>query len=1207
MKTLQDIFNSDYDKRLLTDGVLKDTFGDLFTEYEFAENFLRNANDQDHAQKAGITSVEKIGHVSGFDTPLSVFEITLAPSVRIKYSRVNIQKFLRSVLYGESAFLIFHYEDLDDNDWRFSFLHVEKGNTTTAKRFTYLLGKAHKARTVAERFEKLKEQILEQRHGVINDQVLFDAFSVEALSDEFFNKYKTIYANFIQYITGKRVVKTGSKWEEKILHEPDTELYAAFGKDDKRIRDYVKKLMGRITFLYFVQEKRWFNNDQNYLQHLFENSTPEHQNDFLDCVLEPFFYTVLNTEKPNRKQAFEAHNNNLRPSEVKWDESLLDQWKEIPFLNGGLFERDENDIVRSQFPPQFFENLNDYDENFVGKIPQKDAGYTWERIPGIFDLFSQYNFTIDENDPDDAEVGIDPEMLGKIFENLLEDNKDKGAFYTPKEIVQYMCRESLIAYLQTDAKDDAHKERLRKFVETHDASVLENPEYVRHKIKEIKVCDPAIGSGAFPMGMLDQLVACSEALDMHISNRSNRAEIKKHIIQNSIYGVDIERGAVDIARLRFWLSLVIDEEKAIPLPNLDYKIMQGNSLLEQYEGIDLSKLKQKSPTIKDVKPHRNLFGEIEDKQLSITFNNQAESLSYFFNQYYNCRQHEAKTKYKNLIEDSIRKIVEHNFGVQIEIHQMTIDLESASVEKNNKELETIKEILNANNNQLSILQKKQNLTPNEKLQVTTLKKAIDNANKQYVSLNSSINESKKKINYATNEKLRYENAFDNIQQIDLSANQQFFLWHTWFADVFNRPSNQGFDVVIGNPPYIQLQNNGGALADSYESCGYKTLEKTGDIYCLFYERTMQLLKDGGISCLITSNKWMRAGYGESLRKFFVENTDPKMLIDFAGVKVFDSATVDTNILLAQKASNTHSTQCCITKELTKNDLNNLSGFVRQHTTVNAFSCSDSWVILSPIEQSIKRKIEAVGTPLKDWDINIYRGVLTGYNEAFIIDTKKRDEILANCSSDEERKKTAELIRPILRGRDIKRYGYDWANLWLICTHNGVKGKFPRIDVKDYPAIKAHLDTFGSKVTKRSDQGDTPYNLRNCAYWEDFDKPKIVWGNLNLKGAYSYAPKGMFVNAPSPFIATDNVALLHILNSKIADYYIQSLGVTRNGGYFEYKPMFVAQLPVPMTGLENLKTFNTQPSREEEGEIATTIYQIYGLSPDEIDFIEDLCI
>ncbi|MBR4327510.1 MAG: class I SAM-dependent DNA methyltransferase [Bacteroidales bacterium] len=296
----------------------------------------------------------------------------------------------------------------------------------------------------------------------------------------------------------------------------------------------------------------------------------------------------------------------------------------------------------------------------------------------------------------------------------------------------------------------------------------------------------------------------------------------------------------------------------------------------------------------------------------------------------------------------------------------------------------------------------------------------------------------------------------------------------------------------------------------------------------------------------------------------------------------------------------------------------MSGFVRQHTTVNAFSCSDSWVILSPIEQSIKRKIEAVGTPLKDWDINIYRGVLTGYNEAFIIDTKKRDEILANCSSDEERKKTAELIRPILRGRDIKRYCYEWAGLWLICT-------FPsrHYDIEEYPTVKNYLLSYGKERLEQTGQtykinGETIKARKktsnkwfevqdSIAYWEDFDKPKIVWGNLNLKGAYSYAPKGMFVNAPSPFIATDNVALLHILNSKIADYYIQSLGVTRNGGYFEYKPMFVAQLPVPMTGLENLKTFNTQPSREEEGEIATTIYQIYGLSPDEIDFIEDLCI
>ena len=280
----------------------------------------------------------------------------------------------------------------------------------------------------------------------------------------------------------------------------------------------------------------------------------------------------------------------------------------------------------------------------------------------------------------------------------------------------------------------------------------------------------------------------------------------------------------------------------------------------------------------------------------------------------------------------------------------------------------------------------------------------------------------------------------------------------------------------------------------------------------------------------------------------------------------------------------------------------MSHFVQQQHTVNAFSSSDSWVILSPIEQSIKQKIEAVGVPLKDWDIQINYGIKTGCNEAFIINTDKRNEILANCKDEAERKRTEELIRPILRGRDIKRYGYEWAGLWLINTHNGIKGRIPRIDINDYPAVKAHLDQYWDKISKRADKGDTPYNLRNCAYMEDFDRPKIIWGNLNLKGAYSYAPKGMFINAPSSFIATNNIAILHILNSPIADYYIRSLGVTRNGGYFEYKPMFVEKLPVPQTGLDKLMSYPTQPSQKQEQEMAAIIYQLYGLSQQEIDYL-----
>ena len=282
-----------------------------------------------------------------------------------------------------------------------------------------------------------------------------------------------------------------------------------------------------------------------------------------------------------------------------------------------------------------------------------------------------------------------------------------------------------------------------------------------------------------------------------------------------------------------------------------------------------------------------------------------------------------------------------------------------------------------------------------------------------------------------------------------------------------------------------------------------------------------------------------------------------------------------------------------------------SDFVQQQHSVCGFSTSDSWVVLSPIEQSIKQKIESVGTPLKDWDINIYRGLLTGYNEAFIISTEKRDEILANCATEEERTRTAELIRPILRGRDIKRYAYEWANLWLINTHNGVKGKIERIHIEDYPAVKAHLDLYWDKISKRADKGDTPYNLRNCAYLEDFSKPKIVWGNLNIKAGYALVEDFAFVNAPSPMIVPSSKYLLAVLNSKIADYYIRLLGVTRNGGYFEYKPMFVEKIPIPKNVDESIiSEIETSIAVKDEVKIDASIYNLYGLNKEEINFIEN---
>ena len=267
----------------------------------------------------------------------------------------------------------------------------------------------------------------------------------------------------------------------------------------------------------------------------------------------------------------------------------------------------------------------------------------------------------------------------------------------------------------------------------------------------------------------------------------------------------------------------------------------------------------------------------------------------------------------------------------------------------------------------------------------------------------------------------------------------------------------------------------------------------------------------------------------------------------------------------------------------------MSVFVKRNSTPCRFASSDSWVILSPIEQSIKRKIETVGVPLKDWGVNIYRGILTGCNEAFIIDEAKRTEILLWCKDINERRRTDALIRPILRGRDIKRYGYNWAGLYLIAAHNGY-GNTPRIDIGDYPALKRHLDEYWPQISNRSDKGDTPYNLRNCAYMDDFAKPKIVWGNLSLNAAFAKAPAGMFINAPCVMITPFSDYLLAILNSKLGDWYIRQLGVTRNGGYFEYKPMFVEQLPVPKS------------SKSISGD--ADVYALYGLNEHEISFIEN---
>lgn len=574
--------------------------------------------DKDMAKRALYTGKITLpdGHV------IAIYEVELSDSVIIERNRAGIRNLLLSSWRGmgcSGAFMFCFRQN--EAVLRFSyvsesFAFAEDGSltkeSTDTKRFTYLLGEGHRSRTAIMQFEDLKKSALDLK-------AITKAFSVEALSDLFFKEYKKQYEDIIEFITGKRMVKVANKWEEQVTGQPCREImqeFSLFPDAEKAVRDYVKKLMGRLVFIQFLQKKGWMgcsageswnDGDKEFVQNLFANTS--HKNTFVDDVLEPLFNDI----------------NTKRTDDITSSPNVGTGIK-IPYLNGGLFEKDDYDKTNFQLPAKYMKNL--------------------------LDFFASYNFTIDENDPDDAEIGVDPEMLGRIFENLLEDNKDKGAFYTPKEIVQYMCRESLIAYLQTDVNDDLTMDAIRQFVTTYDASILskELKESVDQKLKDVKICDPAIGSGAFPMGLLRELYACRKAIEG--IDEETAVSIKTHIIQNNIYGVDIEKGAVDIARLRFWLALIVDEKNPHALPNMDFKIMQGNSLLEQYDGVELSGMsldEQKKRKIKKGQAWQATFAFDEQDALN--------NIQHAIKEYYLTDDQTSKSNLRRIINENVRSYI----------------------------------------------------------------------------------------------------------------------------------------------------------------------------------------------------------------------------------------------------------------------------------------------------------------------------------------------------------------------------------------------------------------------------------------------------------------------------------------------------------------------------------------------------------------------
>jgi type II restriction/modification system DNA methylase subunit YeeA len=438
-----------------------------------------------------------------------------------------------------------------------------------------------------------------------------------------------------------------------------------------------------------------------------------------------------------------------------------------------------------------------------------------------------------------------------------------------------------------------------------------------------------------------------------------------------------------------------------------------------------------------------------------------------------------------------------------------------------------------------------------------------------------------------------------------------------------------FDIVIGNPPYIQLQkaiDRYNKVADLYKHINFETFTRTGDIYCLFYEKGLKLLRKNGILAFITSNKWMRAGYGEKLREFFLKY-NPKLLVDL-GPNVFESATVDTNILLIQKTKNQNKLKALTIDETKKDEVNFYKVIEEKSVELNNLS-KEAWFIGNSAEQKLKEKIERIGKPLKDWDVNIYYGIKTGLNEAFIISSEKRNEILANCKTKEERKRTEAIIKPILRGRDIKRYYYEWDGLWVIIipagwtNENRGKRKAEEFIQEQLPSLMSHLKTFGAKAKKRDDQGDYWWELRACAYYPEFEKEKVVYSEIVRQPQFYYDIEKFYVEATS-FLMTGNSIkyICGLLNSNPVSYFFKKWyaggGLGEEG--YRYKKAFLENLPLPpitpsnkpiVKQIEALVDKILAAKKENknadtsawEREIDGLVYRLYGLGEEDVKIIE----
>ncbi len=922
-----------------------------------------------------------------------------------------------------------------------------------------------------------------------------------------------------------------------------------------------------------------------------------------------------------------AKKNSERLPEIKEDKIL----EKIPYLNSSLFDQTPLELKGYEIKLLDNKKLEIYKNSVLKKHKDYQEKKELPLLKYLFTFLHAYDFTttpkdIKDNQNTSESCLINPSVLGLVFEKL--NGYKEGSFYTPSFITSYMCSESI-----TPIVLDKFNQKYN--IECEDLKELKN--YLKNSYKEdkrkeylqvlldLRICDPAVGSGHFLVSALNEMVRIAYELGLitslpldatlelendeiliKISNKpfiytrpssekeqshhiqKELFELKKSIIENCLFGVDINPNSCEITKLRLWIELlkysyyIFENGKNTnaleTLPNIDINIKCGNSLIFNFP------LNSKLTIGQKLEFSKNLKAEIKEYKNSVMFykeglgekakilQNIAKLKSLIIN--YFIEQHQAK---RHLKESLKAFISEYGDGI--------FDISTAFGME-----------------MLKIARHKDN---NYKFVPTLTKKQPSPIGVEANRLLIKIKEC-----YETLENLK---------------NSKTLEWRFEFPEVLDDEGDfLGFDCIIGNPPYIR-QEHIKPIKPLLEKQYHNFYNSTADIYTYFFALAYNLLKEKGFNAFITSNKYARAKYGAQLRELLLKKTTIVSYMELNALKVFESAAVDTSIVSFIKQEPPKESRFKY-YEPTPNDKDDLKSARSLPMKQNALS-TESFIFANATLLDLRDKMESVGTPLKDWDIQIYRGILTGANEAFIIPTEKRDAILNACKTQEERERTETLIKPILRGKDIKRYSYEWAGEWVINTHNGytsnLKFKIPPIDIEKYPAIKVHLDSHWDTIATRSDQGDTPYHLRNCAYLEDFEKEKIVYPCIMAKEpCFVYEEKGFYAPAPANIIIGDKIEIKYItalLNSKCI-YFAMRKFYMGGGIEGELKTNNLEKIPIPKITPKNqelahkitdcakaiLEAKEKDPkanTQKLEKEIDALVYQLYNLTDEEIKIIE----